>query len=94
LTHEKYRLGFNTAKPKKAPLGFKGHLRKLSPQKILCSKCGESLYSGFELETPNETIQRNAGYCPKCGKKLGFETEALKITPVVSQQSTPETMPR
>jgi hypothetical protein len=27
-----------------------------------------------------EIIQRNGGYCPKCGKKLGFDTENLKIT--------------
>ena len=49
------------------------------PQKIFCAKCGELLYTGLELETPSEIIQRHGGYCPKCGKKLGFETESLKI---------------
>jgi len=53
----------------------------LSPQRIICSKCGDLLYTGLELETPSETIQRNGGYCPKCGKKLGFTIETLKIGP-------------
>lgn len=39
------------------------------------------LYAGLELETPSEIIQRNGGYCPKCGKKLSFDTETLKIGP-------------
>ena len=66
----------------------------MSPQRILCSKCGEALYTGIELETPSETIQRNGGYCPKCGKKLGFETESLKIAPAVSTPPvTPEIPP-
>lgn len=47
----------------------------------MCSKCGEPLYTGLELETPSEIVQRNGGYCPKCGKKLAFETESLKIIP-------------
>jgi len=64
------------------------------PQKIQCSKCGEVLYTGIELETPSETIQRNGGYCPKCGKKLGFEIETLKIGPATSTPTvTPETPP-
>ncbi|OLB46571.1 hypothetical protein AUH73_00785 [archaeon 13_1_40CM_4_53_4] len=59
----------------------------MSPQRIICAKCGEPLYTGIELETPSETIQRLGGYCPKCGKKLGFAIENLKIQP----QSTPPT---
>ena len=56
----------------------------MSPQRILCAKCSEPLYTGLELETPSEIIQRNGGYCPKCGKKLGFETDSLKIIPAVA----------
>jgi RNase P subunit RPR2 len=56
----------------------------LSPQRITCAKCGEPLYTGIELETPIETIQRLGGYCPKCGKKLGFAIENLKIQPQTS----------
>jgi hypothetical protein len=59
----------------------RGFRTDLCPQRILCSKCGELLYTGLELETPGEIIQRNGGYCPKCGKKLGFDTENLKIIP-------------
>ena len=57
----------------------------MSPQRIICAKCGEMLYTGLELETPSEIVQRNGGYCPKCGKKLGFETENLKIVPAVPE---------
>jgi len=42
------------------------------------------LYTGIELETPMETIQRFNGYCPKCGNKLGFTIEKLKIQPQVA----------
>src|SRR2546425_11257104 len=67
----------------------RGFRTGLCPQRILCSKCGELLYTGLELETPGEIIQRNGGHCPKCGKKLGFDTENLKIiheTPVPGPQ--------
>src|SRR5712692_8644631 len=69
---------FYSASGHEASRGFR---TDLCPQRILCSKCGELLYSGLELETPGEIIQRNGGYCPKCGKKLGFDTENLKIIP-------------
>jgi len=57
----------------------------LLPQRIFCSKCSEPLYAGLELETPVEVIQRNGGYCPKCGKKLSFEVENLKINQATSR---------
>ncbi len=52
------------------------------PQKILCTGCKTSLYDGFELESPLEIIQRNSGACPKCGRKLSFDPDAVKITPI------------
>ncbi len=55
------------------------------PQRILCAKCGELLYTGIELETPSEVIQRHGGYCPKCGKRLGFEMDSLKIVPAAAE---------
>ncbi len=61
----------------------------MSPQRIACAKCGEPLYAGLELETPSEVIQRNGGYCPKCGKKLVFEQETLKIIPAVTPAPPP-----
>jgi len=51
------------------------------PQKILCSECGSVLYSGLELETPVEIIQRHNGLCPQCKRKLDFDTERIKIIP-------------
>lgn len=63
------------------PFVSRGVLQNSLPQRIMCSKCGDLLYAGLELETPSEVIQRNGGYCPKCGKKLGFDTETLKIIP-------------
>jgi DNA-directed RNA polymerase subunit RPC12/RpoP len=52
------------------------------PQKILCTSCNTPLYDGFELESPLEIIQRNGGACPKCGRKLTFDPDAIKIIPV------------
>jgi len=52
------------------------------PQKILCTSCNASLYDGFELESPLEIVQRNGGVCPKCGRKLSFDPDTIKIIPV------------
>jgi RNase P subunit RPR2 len=51
------------------------------PQRILCPGCNASLYDGFELESPIEIIQRNNGTCPKCGRKLSFDPDSIKIVP-------------
>ena len=58
-----------------------GKREKRMPQKILCTGCNTILYDGFELESPLEIIQRNNGVCPKCGRKLGFDPDAIKIIP-------------
>src|SRR2546430_2998904 len=63
----------------------RGPINYLSPQRIICSKCGDLLYTGLELETPSEIIQRNGGDCPKCGKKNRVTNETLKKSP----QTTP-----
>jgi len=52
------------------------------PQKILCNGCNTTLYDGFELESPLEIVQRNNGTCPKCGRKLGFDPDTIKIVPM------------
>jgi RNase P subunit RPR2 len=49
------------------------------PQKIICSECQTVLYEGLELESPSEIIQRNNGTCPKCGKKLDYDTNNLDL---------------
>jgi len=51
----------------------------MSPQKIICGECGIALYEGLELETPIETIQRHNGVCPKCGKKLDYNCDNVRI---------------
>ncbi|HZD13135.1 MAG TPA: hypothetical protein VE177_06425 [Candidatus Binatus sp.] len=63
------------------------------PQRIFCSKCSEMLYTGIELETPSEVIQRNGGYCPKCGKKLSFEVDNLKINQAAGAKPGPSPSP-
>jgi len=52
------------------------------PQRTYCSNCAHELYVGLELESPLETIHKHGGLCPNCMKKLGFDIEAIKITPV------------
>ncbi|MEM2922342.1 MAG: hypothetical protein QXF26_08525 [Candidatus Bathyarchaeia archaeon] len=49
------------------------------PQRILCSACKTILYEGLELEPPIEIIQRNNGFCPKCGKKLDYDSNSLRF---------------
>ncbi len=55
------------------------------PQRITCGNCGGLLYTGIELESPTEIIQRYNGICPKCRKKLNFDIETIKIIPVAEK---------
>ena len=55
------------------------------PQRITCGNCGSVLYTGIELESPTEIIQRYNGICPKCRKRLNFDTETIKIIPVAEK---------
>jgi len=55
------------------------------PQRIACGNCGAILYSGLELESPMEIMQRYNGICPKCRKRLNFDTETIKIIPVAEK---------
>jgi len=52
------------------------------PQRIVCRVCGTVLYDDFELESPVEIIQRHNGYCPKCHRKLNFDSDGIRIVPV------------
>lgn len=49
------------------------------PQRVICSVCKTVLYEGLELEPPIEIIQRNNGSCPKCGRKLDYDSNSLKL---------------
>ena len=51
------------------------------PQRILCSKCGEVLYEGDLLKSPQDVIKKFEGKCPSCGKELCFETDGVKVKP-------------
>jgi len=53
--------------------------RVMMPQKIICSQCGTVLYEGLELEPPVEIIQRHNGTCPKCGKKLDYDSNNVRF---------------
>lgn len=51
------------------------------PQRILCSKCGEVLYEGDLLKSPQDVIKKFEGKCPNCGKDLSFETDGVNVKP-------------
>ena len=51
------------------------------PQRILCSQCGEVLYEGDLLKSPQDVIKKFEGKCPKCGKELSFETDGVQVKP-------------
>jgi transcription initiation factor IIE alpha subunit len=51
------------------------------PQRILCSKCGEVLYEGDLLKSPQDVIKKFEGKCPSCGKELSFDTDSVTVKP-------------
>ncbi|MEM2454631.1 MAG: hypothetical protein QXL85_04450 [Candidatus Bathyarchaeia archaeon] len=51
------------------------------PQKVLCSKCGEILYQGYDIKSPEEIYEAYNGRCPKCGKKLLLVPQKIEIQP-------------
>lgn len=56
-------------------------------QAIYCSGCKAALYEGLELESPLEIIQRYGGACPECGKKLIFDPDKMKMSPILANPS-------
>lgn len=51
------------------------------PQKVVCSECGQTLYEGDILKSPQDIIKKYDGRCPKCNRKLGVETKSVSIYP-------------
>jgi len=51
------------------------------PQRICCRECGEVLYEGDLLKSPQDVMKKFEGRCPKCGKDLSFDTDAVKVKP-------------
>jgi DNA-directed RNA polymerase subunit RPC12/RpoP len=49
---------------------------------IACMACGTSLYSGFDLRSPNDILKAMDYRCKKCGARLStakFAVEVRKI---------------
>lgn len=51
------------------------------PQKVLCDSCGETLYEGYEIKSPEEIYETYNGRCPKCGKKLLLIPKRVEVLP-------------
>lgn len=52
------------------------------PQRVLCDGCGEIIYEGDDLKSPEEIHQMCGGKCPKCGRKLSLMPRKVKILPM------------
>ena len=49
---------------------------------IACTHCGTSLYSGFDLRSPNDVLKATGYKCKKCGAMLtvqNFKVDVKKI---------------
>jgi len=46
---------------------------------VACSKCGNTLYSGFDLRSPNDVLKLFGYKCKKCGAKLAPEKFRLEV---------------
>lgn len=52
------------------------------PQQVLCDGCGEILYQGYDIKSPEEIYEVHGGRCPKCGRKLSLMPQKIDILPV------------
>ncbi|MEM2370327.1 MAG: hypothetical protein QXH51_05415 [Candidatus Bathyarchaeia archaeon] len=52
------------------------------PQKVLCDGCGETLYHGYEIKSPEEIYEMYGGRCPKCGRKLLLMPRKVEVIPI------------
>jgi DNA-directed RNA polymerase subunit RPC12/RpoP len=46
---------------------------------VACMKCGNTLYSGFDLRSPNDILKLFGYRCKKCGSKLSTEKFRVEI---------------
>lgn len=46
---------------------------------IACKSCGTTLYSGFELRSPDDVLRAFGYKCRKCGTRLTSEKFNLEI---------------
>ena len=47
---------------------------------LVCSKCGYTIYSGFDLRSPNDILKPSGFKCRKCGTKLTPENFKVEVT--------------
>gem|GEM_PF-1002168 len=52
------------------------------PQQVLCDGCGEVLYQGYEIRSPEEIYEMYSGKCPKCGRKLSLMPQKIDVLPL------------
>ena len=52
------------------------------PQQVLCDGCGEILYQGDDLKSPEEIHEMYNGRCPKCGRTLSLMPQKVKFLPI------------
>ena len=49
---------------------------------LICSKCGQTIYSGFDLRSPGDILKPLGYTCKKCGAKLtptSFKVDVTKL---------------
>jgi DNA-directed RNA polymerase subunit RPC12/RpoP len=49
---------------------------------LICSKCGQTIYSGFDLRSPIDILKPLGYTCKKCGAKLtpsSFKVDVTKL---------------
>jgi hypothetical protein len=56
------------------------------PQKIVCGRCGYSLYEGDEVKQPVEIILQSDGKCPKCNKDLEYDVSNIDVKLIDNNQ--------
>lgn len=56
------------------------------PQMVLCDGCGEVLYQGYEIKSPEEIYEVHGGRCPKCGRRLLLTPRRVEILPAREPQ--------
>lgn len=51
------------------------------PQRVICEGCGEILYEGKDIKSPEEIHQMHDGKCPKCGRRLSLIPHKVEVLP-------------
>jgi len=49
---------------------------------LVCSKCGHTIYSGFDLRSPGDVLKPLNYCCKRCGARLNpinFKVEVMRL---------------